>query len=243
MAPLIYFIPKLGAMKKEKFAEFGLEYIAPNPQEGPQQCKCHQGPEEQEGVLFGFPDINNRINLQGIASQATWTKMTDKEVWVGFSEQDKPAPEDLARPLMHMSNPVKFADDNMWQVPILRIGGTDDECYFKKELTKEGSQWVKGRVTKEYAEIFRRACQAWDEFILEEEDVTEGTEMNISGAWDLAIDALALNYRISSDEISALGLWDTEIGTAVFLACIDWPRWLSYIRNLEKKNGEHMNLT
>lgn len=235
MGTIVYYLPKAASVNRDKIKKAGLAHILPEGQSTPEFTNTQNGPDGGVGVIFAFSGAD-KVNLQKTVEHIKWKQIPKTECYFGFDEENPPGPKDLQRKKLKDSYPVKLSDGNEWKVAIIRKvdGGTELE----KNLEHNGEEWVAAGLQRQYVDMFERAGKVWDQFITplmdqEEDESGDDIEITVEDGWDLAVDALALNYRISFPEITLLNLFDTSTASQAALASIDWLRWCDYV----KKNG------
>jgi hypothetical protein len=220
MGRFLYFLPGMTGLpqRADVLRDFpGLDYAFPA---GAQFNVCTtSGPKNIGGVLAAAGDGHG---LRYLETEQEWQPITaivgpvgsDPESmeagahgqpWIGWDRKAKPLPEDLQREGMSLDGkPVLLADGHNWTVPIVRLinGDTRLPCVLGLD--------AKGRVTKrvrpEYQVLFALAGNIFDA----EASLAVEHGHGIEDLYVLGTLALQVNYRIGSDEVSILGLLDTE---------------------------------
>ncbi len=81
-------------------------------------------PSGKAGVIFADPDRHAGKTVGYYPDQQTWRKLPNvegrPECWVGYWNDAKPGPGDLARSKQLRGMPVELADGQTWEVPIVR---------------------------------------------------------------------------------------------------------------------------
>lgn len=235
MPGLIYFIPNCPSVSEADLKRLDLQDIL-GPASPP-----HQGGQGPEGVAGRFTWVRGSL-AEGEeveyavhdAAKQTWFKCRGGEYWIGFWNDRKPGPEQLARPAGYGGYDVLLGDGNKWRIPVARLisGGT---TFASKMTLDDAGKWIVGGVENRFADLCARAGVLL-ETLDEKED---GQEVSDAEAMQLAIDALAANYYIGKWEAAALELltdFNAEAMTAdsILGALIDLPT----IMSLVKKNSE-----
>lgn len=227
MAHFLYWIPRDGGMLSwDRLAAFGLGYAAePGPTK---QVNGTPGPGGGLGTLLIAGNCEGTIAYE--PAKQVWAKAVggpqsdlgknddvlprDKGVWIGYAKDRIPGPLDLARkdPLVS-TNPVQLGDDRGWKLPV--VLWADGGCSLDKVRCFDAEGKLTTRVHHRH-----RALYAMAEKVLaiakDGERVTDGEE------WDIGVEALRTNYRISHDEISLLGLLSGTALKCIAWALVDW---------------------
>jgi len=105
-------------------------------------------------------------------------------------------------------------------------------------LRRVDGRWRSDTVRPEFADLFADACRIWDklESLAAGSDSkspqkTDDEQITVEIEADIAVRALAVNYRIGPVEVDLLGLLDTDTVWQTLKALIDWPA----IEDLSKK--------
>jgi len=243
MGTIVYYLPTGSVINKKKITEAGLSYILPHGTGMPEYTTTQQGPDGKLGVIFAFQG-KDKMNLNNLAQTVEWKQIPKSDAWFGIDKENPPGPKDLERAKMKESYPVELSDGNIWLVPIIR--NVDGSTELEKRLEHDGDSWIEVGVRAEHEALFTRASEIWEQFIapllVPEEEDAEATEdadiaITLGDGWDFAVDALALNYRISVAEISMLGLFDSDTATSAVMAAIDWLRWKEFQKKNEAEGG------
>ncbi len=226
---LVYFIPKVSAVNLDTLQKRGLDYIIPVIKREPAQVATSSGPDGSSGVIFTYTDEG--LKLDGIK----WTDLKSNGVWIGYNPQSNKIEKQLKRETQLGGHQTLLSNGELWNVPVLRLLGSDDDTPLPRKLEYDGEKWIEGNVKDEYQELFEKSCKMWDDFI------TGGkSDITLSDGWDVAGDALCLNYRLSKMEISIMGLFDSQSASKSALAVIDYPAWDEYVK--KKLNTTQSNI-
>jgi hypothetical protein len=247
MAGLLYYLPGLDrSIKVEQAREAGLGYaferqITANTYHG-------KGPFPEQGVTFADSATVQKVGCY--PDQQTWRQAPGQQFWIGYYNDQRPGPADLARTRQLDGHLVRLADGNDWLIPVARgWNDADDESagwYYAvprlTDLDAEGN-WAPGDVVPAYRRLWDLATGWWDTRERAAEAAEEGEERTtvdfaidtFGGANDAAAFALGTNYRLSKFEIAALGLFDTQSAQAILDCVVDGP---TFSRWLQKKRTE-----
>ena len=206
MGQVLYYVPDVGTMKAERACELGLGHVFA---EGDLTYAGWQNGPSGPGVLFAHGQAGFEA-----AGACEWTAAPDAAYWIGFLRSDLPRPQDLVRAKVMPGHPVCLADGNLWTVPVARL--LDGAPALPRRLTWDGASWQPGDVLERYADLFGAACRCWDA-------LSQDGEVTFDESCDVAVLALAINYRVGPAEVSALGLFDNTSHIEVVKAMLDWP--------------------
>jgi hypothetical protein len=136
-----------------------------------------------------------------------------------------PKPSDLERNSMLDGKEVLMGDGNLWRLPVLRkfLGGTG----LPKVIRRTNGQLVE-TVIDRYHDLCERGEKMF-ESILPESEIKITTEF----IFDLITDSLSVNYRVTSAEVSLLGLITSECLVPATRALLDIDAAEEYIKKNE----------
>jgi len=143
----------------------------------------------------------------------TWRECEGGKYWLGFENDDKPTPESLECDQVYCDLLLPLGDGNMWGIPNQKVlpKWIDVDAVGKRvERPCEANADFAARVEKVAA------------FYYAEKDTIE-RDFDEDFIWQLAMDALAVNYNISSYEIAALKLLTDQFVFNIILTIIDHP--------------------
>lgn len=150
-----------------------------------------------------------------------------KGVWVGWDPDCPPKPEDLARPKQQAGHWVKLADGNEWLIPVARRPAGGSPFPRRIKFDAAGEPAVDAQPSDaEHRWLWEQACRYWDAVTMAAE-AADGqattVQVTVGDTIQLAARALALNYRLSTAEVSMLGLLSTDLLSPICDALCDWP--------------------
>ncbi len=140
-----------------------------------------------------------------------WRKVDDW--WIGTSKE-RLDPDTLQRDEVIDGHPVTLEDGNAWLVPVARVFpiGT---CLPESLMLGPNGQVVK-EILPCFA-AFAKKAETVFEFFQGEKELLEDE------AWEIAVEALAINYHVGRQEVSALRLLTTINVAKVLGAIVDMP--------------------
>lgn len=157
------------------------------------------------------------------------------EHWIGTYIDAQPDPKDLERDEMIAGHRVKLRDGNDWLVPSARsfAGGTS----LPQDLMLGPDGKLVGEISAEYRGLFDRASDLAASVYRDytEEEMAADTiivEMEPEDMFRLAVDALAVNYRVSIEEVNHLRLLNSPAMHAVLRALVDFPTFVELAKEL-----------
>lgn len=205
---------------------------------------AHGGPDGGEGALCvarypgetGAPDAQR---IRYVPAEQTWSKCAGGKLWVGYWNDAKPGPADLARKEQRPGHAVRLGDDALWQVPV--IYPYQGAIKLPQALGLDADGNVVAEDLPEYAELRQGADQtyAWV--------FGQAESMLYKDAMRTAALALSLNYCVGPWECSAARLFTTENVIDVCKAIIDVPLMVKLAAELseseKKKNPAETSAT
>lgn len=183
------------------------------------QVMVSSGPNGQSGLVLSFVDSIGRTGYY--PSEQTWTD-TEKGYWIGHGPGNCSS-DHMKRKRQLSGHPVVLRDGNVWEIPVARYytGGSA----FPSIFVKQDGQ-ISLQTSPEFWDISLKAEKVFSDMLLEKKSLTW------NDAFDIAVDALSINYHISVDEVLELALLDTVVCEQVLGALIDLPS----IRDAVKKS-------
>lgn len=245
MSGFLYFLPSAaqGNISYDDLKRYGISHIVDSPKDSLIHRGC-MGPENIQGVIVGAEDRWDFGQVK-MNDQLTW-KRFPKVVgpdgltpWLGWYEAEgMPTPIELARLNQIPGEHLTLADGNDWLVPVARdIEGCKLPVAF--DLDDETGEWVRSKVRREYAAIWKHASDYYTAYIVAAMAAREKGEtvvsFNIEDGESLVVDALAVNYRVSARELASLGVLSTGIVQKVANILCDWGD--SAKKKLEDNSG------
>jgi hypothetical protein len=251
MPGFLYYIPGRKTVRREELAELGLAYAFPG-RATPRGCDAG-GPDGGAGCVVVDPQ---RVPLaqhgywrerQEWVAAPSVASVPSVPFFVGRTNGQPIAPDDLAREQQLPGHWLELADGNKWLVPIARgyrevLPATDhrppttDEpapelrwsCRLPQRLRLDGSgEWLADCVLDRYAQLWTLAQAAhnvqWGEPAPEDLALLDGP-----GTIHAAVCALTANYAIGPVEASLLGLLTQELANQIVEALIDVPTILAF---------------
>lgn len=229
--PLLYFLPEVLVVTArnchDHYSNFGLSNVLTGANLECRTVEC--GPTTKHGCVLAECQGGARIGFYPKLQE--WSEVAGGAYWIGYYRDAKPGPDDLGRAEQYGGHAVRLADGNEWLVPIVRLAGGDTGLPKAVKWGKDGA--LIQTVLPQYAELCIHGEELAEQVL--ENGVIDG---DIDYLASLCVSALALNYRISKWETSALSLFTTPIIQSVLEAMIDVPTALYWMSQLKKNEGQ-----
>ncbi len=236
MAGFQYYIPGGDAVFRPTLEALGLWEIAFDDASYDRRGVT-TGPDSQPGTILTVHHKDDPATGYFPDAQ-TWRKADDAEYWLGWYNAAPPQPADLERSQQLAGHSIRLGDGNDWLVPVARSFPYGISLPQSLSLGAGGN--IAAAIIPRYAAFGEKAAQLWDVFIAECEAADSDAEtqqtMPAVERMQLAIEALAFNYRIGRHECNALGLLTTDNLSEVLGAVIDQPTIIEHMRADAKKN-------
>lgn len=191
----LVFIPGDDVSRETGLASVGLSTL----QDDAQSSDTINGPDGKVGRLFGFSQSTPLVYRQ---NQQEWVPayplngLDAGRYHVGFWKDKPPTPADLQRPFPITGRAVRFGDGNDWVVP-----SVVDLPYTLVRSTADG-RWLY-RPLERFSSLLL-ASNVWRDRLSGE---CVGTPMLDSDLADLVELALSVNYRLTTEVVSRLGMF------------------------------------
>lgn len=208
---LIY-IPGDDRSDQNKLADVGLPSLVP----GCSMIPTLQGPDGKSGIVFSWPTSDPRSLVgyqpefqEWIPAEATGD-LAEKRYWVGFVKGLLPTPQDLAKPMLlegdDDSRGTLLGDGHKWIIPAAGM------LPKRSRYTSKGWSW---EVIKQFEAYWNESCRWYLELATKE--LSEDRKTTVSAdCCEYLTRALALNYMVTPEVVSHLGLFNTlTIGPAL----------------------------
>jgi hypothetical protein len=239
----------------ETFVPPIVKHLASRFEAGMHQQQVLRGPDNDRGTLICDKDRLDAQRLKYRPQEQTWRLVGAAgrpAYWIGTINGEEPTPEDLVRRKTIPGHEVELADGRSWLCPVARGQAAQDgrlvwyHTLPRTIVLDEDSdrQWTEGRVVPRYARLWELAGHYWQARLGSAiADAEPGREVSFDfqGAAAAAVECLAVNYRVTNVEVSALGILDTEAPRKILDALIDWPTLVKLSAELQKKTACEAN--
>lgn len=231
----LYWFPKLMAKPTaEQIGDAGLTYAL-------SRCTARgvtSGPDSDRGLVV-VEGGNDDGKLGYYPDRQTWRRMPQREQWVGYYTDAKPAPRTLARAEQISGRWITADDGSQWLAPIARrwqeMNGQvlwDYNLPRRMELGEDG-RWLPGGVTARYERLWMMAM-AYEEAARAALAEAPGSDDCVRFVFDdidvLAIGALQVNYRVGPVELDCLGVYDMAFRQRIIDVLLDTETWSGWIK-------------
>lgn len=236
MSGFLYFIPKLQSASKEDISKAGLY-----PTFGSSSFDFRStslGPNKQSGAIIVIKSSNPEAKTPQVGyfpEKQDWQENISKKFWLGKEKENPPKPVDLQRKELVDGHLTKLEDGNDWLIPAARIfpqGTTLPQSLIlgpNGELVKE--------ILPRFAQLGKKAERVWSEAKRQLGWLKDGETsepINEKEEWNIAIEALSINYRLGQDECSFLRFLTTANITSILHALIDFPTIMAVIKSQQE---------
>lgn len=208
--PITYWFESQNALPEEYRSRF---------LRGGRPCQCSGGlaagpVEKKRGLLIApFQDTTVRY----VPAVQRWDRVGEK-VWIGVDKRTTPA--DLVRPQPFDGKFVRMGDGNDWLVPVANPFVATCSLPFWEKLDWR-KRWVK-EIQDNFKGLADRAAHIAADMRAQIADNGTGASVSDSEGRTLIADALACNYDVTLEELSALRVFSESTSAEALLAVIDW---------------------
>ncbi len=192
----------------EKLTKVGLPALA----RGCATIATPQGPDGKPGVVFSWPTNDPRSVMGYLPALQEWIPaaavgdLKESRYWVGFVKNLPPTPQDLAWPNQLEGDAIALGDGRTWTIPAAGM------LPKSSRYTSEGWGWS---VLKEFEDYWNDSCQWYLELITKQIS-DDGQTTVAASCCDYLTRALSMNYMLTPEVVSHLGLFNTRtIGPAL----------------------------
>jgi len=208
--PLIYYLPGVHAVGDAEIAAAGLEGVLPSRS----TRGCSKGPDGGPGVIVAaqpagyYPDRQRW--KQAPPAVGAW--------WVGV--EGEVAPAELMREEALPGARLELSDGHEWMVPCARFRGGTSHLPGIFRVAADGRPYVDP--LSKWDQLCEDALRI-DEVIsaLDPESSVDAGEVTFVELWEIAVRALATNYRVGPVELDLLSVLSNDDVVRVGLALID----------------------
>lgn len=206
------------------------------------------GPDRGDGVLLSDCARVPSELLGYWPEKQTWRKIPGipANAWSGFYADNRPTPEDLARPEQLPGHWLELLDGRQWLVPMALEAAENGERWIfdnkipvALDLDDEG-RWTSGPVLPVYRR-FHEVAEAWFDDCLNAGNSAEAQDDGSyqvklalkSDVFESAVQVLSVNYAIGRIEAAMLGLLSEQKAFDVLNCAVDLPG----LKELQKKTA------
>jgi hypothetical protein len=232
---LVYYVPGLTDARRGAIEERCLGHIF-DPEPFPFSYLGANGPDGSNGLLVAAGEgkgVGKAVHTH------EWRKAPgERDWWIGVAGETPP--QALARKEQIAGHEVELGDGRRWIVPVARTFGLGTRLPQRLVLGPDGETW-EGEPLERYAKISAKAERIERACLGDLGDDEEPVHVMGEGA-TVAVEALALNYRIGPVEASALGLLTEPVVFRVLWAFIDGPTLDAVVKEREEAAKERRPL-
>jgi hypothetical protein len=215
---IIYFFPGNGDIPDELKPRFADENMS----------RSASGPDGVYGKLI---TPSRCSNVEYNQDTYKWRKL--KSYSLGVKKNYEPYDFIRESALGRYGYGVKLGDGKTWNIPVAFVKSYHFSFPTCRKLDDDGNITIKPK--DEHIHICRLAETIWDNIRSEDGKPGSTCDVGSDAQFDMACEALSINYNLSKLEIAAMELM-TESGIAgIFQALIDEPGWLEIKEIFETK--------
>jgi len=240
MAAFLYFLPNRAGATASDLAEVGLASVL--DMRGLATRETASGPGGHGGIIVS---LGKPSDVRFDPEAQEWRACNDGAYFLGWFRDTPPTPDDLAREDSIPGHKVALSDGGEWVVPMAT--SPVQPAPVPRRLSIDASGNWQQQIETRFAGLCERAERAWELFqrdvgLIElAEGETPSELMPEEEQTALAVEALAVNYRVSQWEVGYLGLLSTTNRLEILKALFDWPTIIAIQKALAenaKKNGD-----
>lgn len=178
-----------------------------------------KGPDGSSGALvIPLPASGELPQRHGWAADMTATEFDG--YWIISDPTDPPTPGGLERPEIVDGHVRELGDGSAWLCPILR--SEFDKSDLPRSYLQDGDDII-AVIQPRYRRLFVRSIKWCVRFVDSLREVPFTRLLGVDEAFRGAVECLALNYRISGEELALLGdLMTDETIDSILAAAINW---------------------
>jgi len=241
MAGFLYFIPDREAgLSADGLRAAGLGYALDGAVH--QQHLLSGGPNGRGGIVLADAEHCDPARVRYVAEDQEWIESGTN--WIGRWKDDKIGPDDLARVKTVPGHYVELADGNPWLCPAARLHAIEAGAVRWRHVLPRGvvrgpdKKWQAGAVVPRYRRLWEIGLAWWDvrmAALPPDAKVGDTITFDFDGSNESAVECLAANYRIGPEEVSLLGIFDSDSARSILDALIDLPTVIALTNELQKK--------
>jgi hypothetical protein len=186
-----------------------------------------RGEGGRQGVMLSWFGIDD---MPGPTVQRTWTQLPGKECWMGVEIGRPVTPKDLARKAQTPGYVLPLADGKQWHCPALRnvshVHKLNGLGQYERTVAPEYTDlWD---MSQEYAGQFFQAVDMLDAAKRNGINSPTHVDFTCEESFAFCCQCLALNYRVTPEIVSVLGLIDDDAMRNIIKSAIDLPVLLDF---------------
>jgi len=226
LAGFLYYVPGERTFNHETLAKAGIGYAFGDAGEPRATVRgVGTGPDGAGGLILARNDVGIDPATVGYYPEAqTWQVAAGGKHWIGIAVGQAPGPGDLEADEMLAGHFVRLGDGNDWLIPVARHFATGGSPPSAITLGPNGELVMEP--LQRYVQFSSHGDRVWEDQQVKLgwiEAAEDRAELTIAEGWEIAIEALALNYRVSPTEVAMLRLLTTPNMPRILEALTDWP--------------------
>jgi len=203
------------------------------------------GPDGNPGIIIVSVPVDGSRTEEDVGyypDRQTWTEGRDGSFWLGIENDSPPSSMDLLRRGAIPGHFVPLNDGGSWMIPLARVFPKGSSNLPTVVLPGDDGS-ISYEVKAEYRSISDAAARIASVFFVspdsieidENEKLAIETEIDDEEYTRVAMEALAMNYRVSPLEVRVLELLTVEGLRQIALALIDFPKLVELMEIAKKK--------
>jgi len=194
-----------------------------------------RGPGDLPGLIIGYQTPGGLVpsRLGYYPAEQVWQPAGDGGlVWLGLDPLSAPLESDLRRRKLYPGYQIELADGQKWQVPLIRRA--DGSTGLPTDFVWDASGQLVEPLKPAYQKYWDDSAEAAGWFYGDEQEGRQfgGPTFSKARALELAVQALALNYRFGRAEQQLCRVLDSTTYLTVLAASVDVP---GVMERLQKK--------
>ncbi len=170
------------------------------------------GPGGKSGVIVCALPVSGIVpkRIGYHPREQDWHQIDDG-LWIGLDKIEPPTPEELQRRRMHRGHVLTLGDGQAWEIPVVRRpldGSTDLPCGYQLS----GGRWLES-IKPQFKPLWEEAGEVH----------RDCRELGFDRLLGYALNVLAINYRVGSNEQNLLGLIDSTNWVEILVLSFDQP--------------------
>jgi hypothetical protein len=166
------------------------------------------GPNGLPGIFFSVDADAIRFDQEWeTTGTQEWVEREDGKVWIGFNTSSPPTAAELAKPKQVTGRAMPLVEGGEWIVPRLRMYVAEHgfAVALPQRIRRSKGKWYDGEVLPEWREADQLAEELLDLLVQFDAECNPFGKMRMIDAAEYASRILAVNYRVTADELGAMG--------------------------------------
>lgn len=225
MRQFLYYWPtrQTAGINANQVKDLGITWLLEHGKQPEWVQVVNNGPDGGVGVCFAREnDDSGKYPIGYYKARQTWEKAPGFDYWVGYFNDAKPGPVDLARGECR-GHAIRCRDGEQWLVQPTRLIKGVMDIPMGLALDRDGE--LVGEALPEYSQIVSDAETIWNWHVSAFSDSPQ--ELGRVEMMQAIARVLGRNYRVGLAEVNLLRLVTTENIGEMCRAIIDWPTYLA----------------